>query len=239
MSFQSIYEEIFRKNQLDAYIRPVFTEKFEKLTDIMIRQNRVMNVTALTTLEKIIPLHYADCVKIADRIPQNAKVLDIGCGGGFPTLPLAIVRPDLKITGLDSTEKKVRYVQSTADALHLTISTLAGRAEDFAKLPEHRENYDVVISRAVARLNVLNELCIPFVKTGGCFLAMKGMAGMEEFEEAKAGMEKLGGSCVEATAYTLATTEETETRTLLVIQKQQATPSQYPRAFGAMKKNPL
>lgn len=239
MSFQSIYEEIFRKNQLDAYIRPDFTEKFEKLTDIMIRQNRVMNVTALTTLEKIIPLHYADCVKIADRIPQNAKVLDIGCGGGFPTLPLAIVRPDLKITGLDSTEKKVRYVQSTADALDLTISTLAGRAEDFAKLPEHRENYDVVISRAVARLNVLNELCIPFVKQGGCFLAMKGMAGMEEFEEAKAGMEKLGGACVEATAYTLVTTEETETRTLLVIQKQQATPSQYPRAFGAMKKNPL
>ena len=131
--FEKLFTEIFRKNGLENYIRNDTVQKFEKLTEIMIRTNAVMNITALTTMEKIIPLHYADCVKIADRIPEGASVIDVGCGGGFPILPLAIVRPDLKITGLDSTDKKVRYVQSTADELELKISTISARAEDAAK----------------------------------------------------------------------------------------------------------
>ena len=239
MSFRSLYEEIFKINDLESYIQDDFIDKFEKLTDIMIRQNQVMNVTALTIPEKIIPLHYADCVKIAELIPQNARVLDVGCGGGFPTLPLAIVRPDLKIVGLDSTEKKIRYVQNTANELGLCISTVAGRAEDLAKLPEHRESYDVVVSRAVARLNILNELCLPFVTPGGCFIAMKGAAGSDEYEEAKNGTQKLGGAEGRITTYTLTTTAEIEHRTIVHIQKSSNTPTQYPRAFGAIKKKPL
>ena len=198
-----------------------------------------MNITAITDVEKIIPLHYADCVKVAAHIPQNATVLDVGCGGGFPILPLAIVRPDLKITGLDSTDKKIRYVQQTGDRLGLKIHTISARAEDMAKLPEYRDGFDVVIGRAVARLNVLDELCIPFVKVGGCFLAMKGSAGAEEHAEAEIGIEKLSGQTREVLEYDLHTATDTEKRTLIIVDKISKTPREFPRTFGSMKKKPL
>ena len=113
-TFEKIFSDIFEKNELHAYINDENIEKFWNLTQLMLETNAVMNITAITDIEKIIPLHYADCVKIADLIPQNATVADIGCGGGFPILPLAIVRPDLRLIGIDSTEKKARYVSETA-----------------------------------------------------------------------------------------------------------------------------
>ena len=198
-----------------------------------------MNITAITDLEKIVPLHYADCVKVAECIPQNAKVLDVGCGGGYPVLPLAIVRPDLNITGLDSTEKKIKYVQKTADSLGLSVRTVAARAEDVAKLADHREQYDVVIGRAVARLNVLCELCMPFVKIGGQFISMKGLAGAEEYREASDGIQKLGGKLQDLQEYDLLLTNDAEKRTLILIDKTSNTPKEFPRSFGAMKKKPL
>ena len=237
--FEKLFTELFRKNSLENYIRNDTVEKFEKLTEIMIRTNAVMNITALTTIEKIIPLHYADCVKIADRIPEGATVIDVGCGGGFPILPLAIVRPDLKITGLDSTDKKVRYVQSTADKLGLKISTISARAEDAAKTPQYRDSFDVAISRAVARMNLLDELCMPFVKIDGVFIAMKGAAGQEELEEAKNGIQRLGGQITDAEEYNLYTGLEEEKRTVIEIRKVTATPKEFPRGFGAIKKKPL
>lgn len=237
--FRSLYTDIFQKNGLDCFIRDDMMDQFEKLTDIMISTNQVMNITALTTLEKIIPLHYADCVLIEKYIPQNATVLDVGCGGGFPILPLAIVRPDLKISGLDSTDKKIRYVQNTADELGLSISTISGRAEDIAKLANYRDCFDVVVSRAVARLNILDELCLPFVKNGGCFIAMKGSAGQEETDEAINGIQKLGGSVRDLCEYELNTGYETEKRFMIQIQKVNHTPKEFPRSFGAMKKKPL
>lgn len=237
--FKELFTEIFRKNGLENYIRNETVEKFEKLTEIMIQTNAVMNITALTTMEKIIPLHYADCVKIADRIPEGATVIDVGCGGGFPILPLAIVRPDLKITGLDSTDKKVRYVQSTADELGLKISTISARAEDAAKTLQYRDSFDVAISRAVARMNLLDELCMPFVKIDGVFIAMKGAAGQEELEEAKNGIQRLGGQITGAEEYVLYTEMEEEKRTVIEIRKVTATSKEFPRGFGAIKKKPL
>lgn len=237
--FEKLFTEIFRKNGLKNYIRNDTVQKFEKLTEIMIRTNAVMNITALTTMEKIIPLHYADCVKIADRIPEGASVIDVGCGGGFPILPLAIVRPDLKITGLDSTDKKVRYVQSTADELGLKINTISARAEDAAKTPQYRDSFDIAISRAVARMNLLDELCMPFVKIDGVFIAMKGAAGQEELEEAKNGIQRLGGQITCAEEYNLYTGLEEEKRTVIEIRKVTATPKEFPRGFGAIKKKPL
>ena len=121
--FETLFQEVFHKNELDAYISEKTIRLFTDLTDRMVETNRVMNITALTTPEKIIPLHYVDCALIAGRIPENAKVADVGCGGGFPTLPLAILRPDLTITAIDSTEKKVRYVAETAKALGLSVHT--------------------------------------------------------------------------------------------------------------------
>ena len=237
--FEKLFTEIFQKNGLENYIRNDTVEKFEKLTEIMIQTNAVMNITALTTMEKIIPLHYADCVKIADRIPEGATVIDVGCGGGFPILPLAIVRPDLKITGLDSTDKKVRYVQNTADELGLKINTISARAEDAAKTPQYRDSFDVAISRAVARMNLLDELCMPFVKIDGVFIAMKGAAGQEELEEAKNGIQRLGGQITGAEEYVLYTEMEEEKRTVIEIRKVTATSKEFPRGFGAIKKKPL
>ena len=224
VSFREDFARIFEKNGLESYITEDHIRKFYDLTDRMVETNKVMNITALTTQDKIIPLHYADCVKAAAYIPQNATVADIGCGGGFPILPLAIVRPDLKLVGIDSTEKKIRYVQSTADALGLSVTAISGRAEDLAKDPQYRDEFDVVISRAVARLNVLDELCMPFAKIGGQFIAMKGAAGQEELTEAQNGIQKLGGELILADEYTLYTSDAEEKRVMVQISKKSATP---------------
>ncbi len=239
MTFETLFRDIFEKNHLESYITDENIRQFEKLTEIMLETNQNMNITAITDPVKIVPLHYADCVKVAEYIPQNAKVLDVGCGGGYPILPLAIVRPDLDITGLDSTEKKIKYVQKTADSLGLRVHTVAARAEDVAKLTEHREQYDVVIGRAVARLNMLDELCMPFVKIGGQFIAMKGLAGAEEYSEAIGGIQKLGGKPESMNEYDLALADSTEKRTLITVNKIASTPKEFPRGFGAIKKKPL
>ncbi len=239
ISFEREFIRIFEKNDLRDYIQEIIIRKFHTLTERMIETNRVMNITALTTEEKIIPLHYADCVKIASRIPRNARVADIGCGGGFPILPLAIVRPDLELVGIDSTEKKIRYVQRVADELELNVTAISGRAEDLARQTAYRESFDTVISRAVARLNVLDELCVPFVKPKGRFMAMKGAAGKEELQEANNGIQKLGGRINEISEYDLHTSDDTEKRILIDISKISQTPQEYPRAFGAIKKKPL
>lgn len=237
--FSAEFTRIFEKNGLIAYCNEAIIRKFFILTDRMVETNKVMNVTALTTVDKIIPLHYADCVKAAEFIPEGARVLDIGCGGGFPILPLAIVRPDLRLTGLDSTAKKIRYVQSVADELGLSVTTVAARAEELAMDPTHRETYDTVISRAVARLNVLDELCLPYCRVGGAFIAMKGAAGREELAEAAAGLTKLGGQVTRVSEYHLHTAAEEERRVTVQVAKVKATPAAYPRAFGTIKKKPL
>ena len=239
LSFREYFIRIFEKNGLEAYSTDENIRKFYDLTVKMVETNKVMNITALTTVDKIIPLHYADCVKAAAFIPQNATVADIGCGGGFPILPLAIVRPDLKLVGIDSTEKKIRYVQNTADELGLSVTAISGRAEDLAKQTDYRDHFDVVISRAVARLNVLDELCMPFVKVGGLFIALKGAAGQEELSEAMNGIQKLGGQLQGIDEYSLFTADDEEKRVMVRIDKISATPKEYPRAFGAIKKKPL
>ena len=237
--FKEIFSDVFQKNGLYGYIHDDNVEKFWNLTQLMLETNAVMNITAITDVEKIIPLHYADCVKIADLIPQNASVVDIGCGGGFPILPLAIVRPDLRLLGIDSTEKKARYVGETAKKLGLQVKTVAGRAEELAKDPNMRQSFDVAISRAVARLNILDELCMPFVKPNGCFIAMKGAAGIEEYQEAETGIHKLGGERIKAEAYELLTVDQREQRTVFVIRQNKVVSDVYPRPFAAMKKKPL
>jgi len=238
--FSALFTDICFKNGLDNYATPETIAQFEHLTELMLETNRTMNVTALTTLEKIIPLHYADCLKIACCIPQGATVADIGCGGGFPTLPLAIVRPDLTIVGIDSTDKKVRYVQRTAEALGLSnVHTVAARAEELAQDAAYRESFDVVISRAVARLNVLDELCLPLVKVGGQFTAMKGAAGEIELEEASHGISRLGGKIFAVKSYEIYLSSESEARVLIVVTKNAPTPREFPRPFGNIKKKPL
>lgn len=240
MRFNALFEEIFDKNGLSGLVTTEVMDKFSALTDIMLETNEHMNITAIKEVEKVIPLHYADCALTVSLIPQGAAVLDVGCGGGFPTLPLAILRPDLVITALDSTEKKVRYVEQTAKVLGLTIKTLCGRAEDLAAANTgYRERFDVVTSRAVARFNVLDELCLPFVKKDGLFVCMKASAGREELAEAETGIVKLGGQVEQVQDMKLRLLDKEEERCLITVRKVKYTPGAYPRQFAKMKKSPL
>ncbi len=238
--FKTLLIENFNQNHVDQYAIEHHISLFYDLTNIMLEKNQVMNITAIRDIEKIIPLHYVDCLKIAEYIPEGSKVIDIGCGGGFPTLPLAIVRPDIQILGVDSTEKKVKYVAETAKTLNLiNVSTVAARAEELINISDMRERFDVVISRAVARLCMLDELCMPFIKIGGRFIVMKGAAGREELDEAQNGIKKLGGKVINTIQDELTVVSETEQREMFIIEKVNATPAQYPRQFGQIKKRPL
>lgn len=238
--FSELFRQYLTIHALDAYANEACIAQFYELTRCLIEKNRVMNLTAIREVERIIPLHYVDCLLAAGYIPHGARVMDIGCGGGFPTLPLAIARPDITICGVDSTEKKVKYVQETADQLGLRVRTVAARAEDLARDPEFRERFDVVTARAVARLSVLDELCLPFVKIGGRAVILKGAAGAEELEEATVGVETLGGDVAGMDELELQVKAgDVESRTVILIDKVRPTPAAYPRSFGMIKKKPL
>lgn len=214
---------------------------FFQLTEIMLETNKSMNLTAIKEEKAVILKHYVDSLLVSPYIPTSATVLDVGCGAGFPTFPLAIARPDLTITALDSTAKRIAYVQRTARELGLSnVTALAARAEELAHTAEHREHYDVVTARAVAALPALTELCLPFVKKGGLFLPMKAKQTETEIQEAGNAVRLCGGKLVEIHAFFLRGDEgEDESRTLAHISKISATPKNYPRHFSKISKKPL
>ena len=229
----SIIRQVFAECGMPQYAEGEKGEKFAVLFDELIAFNNVTNLTAITECEEVALRHFADSLTAADKIPVGATVIDVGCGGGFPTLPLAIARPDLAITALDSTAKKLVFVENMARKLSLNVKTLAARAEE---IPECREAFDVATSRAVARMNLLTELCLPLVKVGGKFVAMKGASGKEELSEAEGGIVKLGGSVTGVDAFTLLSAGE---RVIITVDKIAPTPSAYPRPWGKIKKKPL
>lgn len=232
-SFASLYEEVLTAEGLNEYLP--YAERFEELTARLLAFNAHTNITAITDEQEIIKKHYADCLLVAKHFPENATLLDVGCGGGFPSLPLAIVRPDLQITSLDSTAKKLVFVGQTASEMGLNLKTLAGRAEELGKKEEYRERFDAVSARAVAALPVLCEWCLPFLKKGGLFLAMKGSGGLEELALAKNALKVLGGSLKEAKKDSI----DGVVRYNLLFEKCAPTPSLYPRSNGAIQKKPL
>ena len=184
--FISELTRVFNANKLGSMLNLARAEKFYALTERMLEENAKYNLTAITEPKKIILNHYADCAALAARLPKKARIADIGCGAGFPTLPVAILRDDVEITAIDATEKRVRYVAESATLLGLTNGrAIAMRAEDGGKSPEYRETCDVVTARAVAEMRVLTELCLPFVKVGGQFISLKGSSGAEELAAAK------------------------------------------------------
>jgi len=236
-------------------------EKFEWLARHVAEENKKVNITSITDEVGIATKHFADSVSVLRLDPlkkEGIRLADIGCGGGFPGLPIKIMRPDIDITMLDSTEKKIRCVDSTAKLLELEkITCISGRAEDAsAKGKPLREAFDVVTSRAVARLAVLSEICLPFVKVGGYFVSMKAAAADEELSEAKSGFAKLGGrleGCVEL-PFTFEALDVSDfsdeekrqieefsssRRVLVVVKKVKPTPEQYPRPWAKITKKPL
>lgn len=223
-------------------------ERLFSLAERLVEVNNVMNLTAITDEDGIILRHFVDSMLISEYITPNSRLIDVGCGAGFPTLPLAIIRPDILITALDSTEKRIRYVQETADMLGLTnVKAVTGRAEDFAKLPENREKFNHATARAVASMPMLAELTIPFINVGGSLVAMKAKGAHEEFEASRSAIRQLAGSkslegaqMIEKNLVgTINGALVEENRTVIIVPKLSATPKQFPRKFAQIKKSPL
>ena len=237
--FQELMQDAVRKNGLPP-LSAQTEEAFWAFAMHLLRVNEHVNLTAIRNVPDVITKHFVDSLLAAAYLPEGARVLDLGCGPGFPSLPLAIARPDLRIVALDSTDKKIRFLFDTATLLHLpNVEAVTGRAED-AAVRRRLGTFDAVVSRAVARLNLLSELCLPYVREGGHFLAMKGAKGEEELQEAANAIGLLGGRVLAAEEKPLVLLDgSSEPRVLIDVQKVKKTPPQYPRAYAAMLKKPL
>lgn len=205
----------------------------------LLQQNQVMNLTAITDPVQVARLHMLDCAAIAAHVPlEGKKLLDVGTGAGFPGLVLKVLVPDCAVTLVDSLEKRVHWLAEVAPLLAAEdVRCLHGRAEELGQSPEFREQFDVVTSRAVADLGILAELCLPFVKVGGVFVAMKSVESGPEVESAGRAISILGGQLLPALDYTIPGTEVSHR--LVRIKKVKPTPSRYPRRFAKIKKEPL
>ena len=202
--------------------------------EALIEKNAVMNLTAITEPSAVAQLHFLDCIALLNAADfREKRVIDVGCGAGFPGVPLKIAEPSIRLTLLDSLAKRMNWLSETLPALGVDAEIITARAEEFAA--QRREQYDLATSRAVARLNVLAELCLPYVRVGGKFLAMKGALAQEEVEEARRGIERLGGHVLRIFEYPVADA----VHKAVVIEKLRPTPQQYPRAFAKIKKSPL
>jgi 16S rRNA (guanine527-N7)-methyltransferase len=208
----------------------------------LVAVNQHVNLTRITAENDVYLKHFYDSLTIlfafADFLPQGCALCDVGSGAGFPSIPLKIVRPDLKITIIDSLNKRLKFLADLAQKLELTnLQLLHGRAEDLGQAKEWREQFDLVTARAVARMSVLSEYCLPFVKQGGYFIAMKGPKAKLELADARSALKKLGGQVEQV--QTLALPGDDEERNLLLIKKIKATPHKYPRQAGIPNKKPL
>ena len=212
-------------------------EKYRIYYEYLEEINKVMNLTAISGEEDVARLHFLDCAAVLNTAELAGKsVIDVGTGAGFPGLALKIACPEMKLTLLDSLDKRVNFLRDTCQKLDFPdVYCLHARAEEAPK--ELRESFDFVTSRAVARLNLLSELCLPFVKQGGAFIAMKGPDCEEELNEAKKGIALLGGKVEKCLSYEIPGTDITHS--LIVIRKSKPTPPKYPRRWAQIKKQPL
>lgn len=216
------------------------TQKLEQLADLFLEWNQKLNLSAIRDRDGIVLKHIVDSLLILPFHLFNPgdRVMDLGTGGGFPGLALAIVYPSARFTLVDSTEKKIRAVEAMAKALELqNVRCLSGRAEELARKRDMREHFDVVVARALAAFPTLLEYCLPFVKIGGHFIAYQGPELAEEYQKYSGVAKKLGGR-IEAVHTTKLPIEEAG-RCFIVVKKENLTPPPYPRQVGTPKKNPL
>lgn len=211
--------------------------QFERFYDALTEANRTVNLTRITALDDFLARHLLDSLTIAPLIPQNARLADIGSGAGFPSIPLAIARPDISVLAVESIGKKCKFIQEMQETLNLSnLSVSNARSEDLSRQPNVRESFDVVTARAVATLPTLLELCLPLVKKGGLFLAMKGLSYEEELQASGNAFKTLGGKLKEVKTFSQPGLEGSR---LLVIEKAARTPDTYPRSAGLPGKKPL
>ena len=214
-------------------------EKFEIYYSFLVEKNKVMNLTAITQEEQVASLHFLDSLALTEICDfTNAKIIDIGSGAGFPGLPVAMAAPGAELTLLDAQRKRIDFLTELCEKIGMNrVKCIHGRGEEEATKREMREKFDYAFARAVARLNVLSELCIPFVKVGGAFVAMKGRDSEEEIAESKKAIKLLGGKIEKVWDYSIPGTDVVHRA--VVIRKISNTPKNYPRRFAKIQKEPI
>lgn len=217
---------------------PQHLSDFERYYQLILQVNAHTNLTRITQPEEVAQRHFLDSlspVLVPGLLPKGAKLIDVGSGAGFPGIPLGILRRDLKLTLLDSSQKRVDFLRLVSDTLGLDATAVHQRSEDAAKSPQHRAQYDIAVSRAVARLCILCEYLVPFLKVGGRAICMKGAAWQQELDEAQPAIRTLG-AVVEKTIHMPFGGDEHH---IIVLQKTRQTPAIYPRRAGQPERTPI
>ena len=229
--------------ELDIELSKEQIDQFIKYYEMLVEKNKVMNLTAITEFNEVIVKHFIDSlalVKVVNKgdLSKEVSIIDIGTGAGFPGIPLKIAFPNIKITLLDSLNKRINFLKEVSDELGFEgIDFIHGRSEDFGRNPQFREKFDMCVSRAVANLATLSEFCVPFVKVGGSFISYKAGDCGEEVKESMKAVEKMGGKITNQLEYMVPTSDLN--RVLLFIEKEKATPKSFPRKAGTPAKEPI
>lgn len=233
---KSKLKQLFKQSQLDLTDEQY--KRLDKYAQMLIQWNKKVNLTAIISPEDISQKHFLDSILPFSlfEIKKGAKLIDVGTGAGFPSCPLKIFREDIQITLLDSLNKRIRFLETLTDELNLNAECIHGRAEEISHKEIYREVYDIATARAVASLPMLCEYCLPFVRTGGYFIALKGKNSEEEISAAKNAIKVLGGEIDKIINYSLPNGDK---RALIAIKKISQTASKYPRNKGQMTKKPL
>lgn len=233
-----IFDEMVK--ELNIEVTDKMKEQFDQYYELLVEWNKVMNLTGITEYDEVNSKHFIDSISIVKAIDMNTvdSVIDIGTGAGFPGIPLKIAFPHLKVTLLDSLNKRIKFLDTVIEELGLeNISTIHGRAEDFAKKGEYREQYDLCVSRAVANLSTLSEYCIPYVKVNGSFIPYKSGEIDEELMQSEKAVKILGGTIENAVKFQLPGTDIG--RSFVIIRKVKNTGKKYPRKAGLPSKEPI
>lgn len=214
--------------------------QFDLYFKMLVEWNEKINLTALTSEEDVYLKHFYDSISATfyHNFTKDSHICDVGAGAGFPSIPIKICFPHIKVSIVDSLNKRIGFLNDLATTLELEdVFFYHSRAEDFGKNPTYREKFDIVMARAVARMSVLSELCLPLSKKGGVFIAMKGAQASDELKESKSAIKKLGGNLKEIHTFTLP--EEDSERSIILVDKSGKTPNKYPRKAGTPNKSPI
>jgi len=225
-------------SDFDVELDETALDRFDRFAGLIIEKNKVMNLTSIVEPKDIVIKHFLDSLSLFSAVQpaKGAKVIDVGTGAGLPGVALLIARPDLAVTLLDSTKKKLDFLKEVLAELGLTAATYHARAEEAGRKTEYREVFDLAVARAVSGMNELSEYCLPFVKLGGKFIAMKGPDAEAELNAAKPAIRNLGGFVKGVKTFTL---QDAGERNLIIIERQYPSPYKYPRPSAQIAKKPL
>ena len=238
---ETVYDKEYLKDmfsQIDIDLNDEIINKFNRYADLLVDWNEKINLTAITEINDIWVKHFLDSCMISKYIDNDSSLIDVGTGAGFPGIPLIIINDTLKVTLLDSLNKRINFLNAICNELQLSnIKTIHSRAEDAGRDVEHREKYDIATARAVANLATLAEFCLPFVKVNGLFVCMKAGNCEVEIEESKNAIRLLGGKIENVVKSNLPNTDIE--RKIILIRKIKETPREYPRKAGTPSKKPI